>query len=415
MSPHDVAIFVLQLALLLSVGLAAGWLARRAGQPAVLGEMIAGILLGPTLFGALAPDAFHALFRGSPAATAWRSEVARLSMFFFLFFVGLEIELHQLKAYGTRALAIGTSGCILPVIAGLGAVYAWPGLWGPQAQENRLAIGLFIGAAMANTANPVLARILLDTGLLATPLGAMLLTATLVDDLIGWSMLAVAFQQFSSARTSAHDQLLAVLGVGLFLVVVVALGRMLLLPLLLWSRRVGASLVGTTALLAAGVPVAAIAAERLGLHAFLGPFLLGIALAPSQQQLARAYQVLGTFITVFCVPIYFVSMGLTSDFVAHFDAPLVLVVVGVACLSKITSVFAAAALSGFNRRQALGIAFGMNARGAIGIILASLGREEGLIDDPVYVALVLMALATSLLAAPAMKHWLAEPPRAAPA
>lgn len=406
----DALHFALQLVTLLGVAWTGGWLMRRAGQPAVLGEMLAGILLGPTILGTLWPAGFDGLFRSSPGATAWRSELARLGMLFFLFFVGLEISLAQLKEHGRRAVAIGLAGTLAPLAAGIAIVYAIPGIWGPQAEEHRFLFALFIGAALANTANPVLARILLDLNLLRTDLGAVLMTATVVDDLIGWSLLALVFQQFhalegadaAQAGGSAW-QFLAVLG---FFVGTIAMGRWVVLPVVRRIRRATSRSHAALALVVTLVLISAWFAEQLGLHAFLGPFLLGIGLAPTVRELGRAYDTLSSLVVGLFVPLYFVSMGLTANFIASFAFTLVAVILLVACASKVAGVFVAAAATGLSRPTSLGIAFGMNARGAIGIILASLGREHGIVNEPVYVALVLMALATSILAVPTMKHWL---------
>lgn len=422
-------LFLLQIAVMLACGLGCGHLMRRLHQPAVLGEMLGGILLGPTVFGWLAPEVQAQLFPASGEVVQLRGGVIKLGMLFFLFVVGLEIDLKQLAQHGISVLLIGLLGTLVPLACGVAIVYLVPDIWGPQATTNRLAFGLFIGAALANTANPVLARILMELGLLRDRLGALLMTATTVDDLMSWSLLAAILGDLAGghgdagatvtgatalgAAQTAHETqpsvVLALLAVLLFFGLVLAVGRWVATPLLRLARRRAVWPSGFIGLATILVLLSAAAAERIGVHAFLGPFLLGLSLAPSDQERSEAYEAMNQFVLSFFVPIYFVSMGLTTNFVANFDLVLVVVVLAVASASKIGSVYAAARLSRLPSRISWAVAFGMNARGAIGIILASLGREAGVIDERTYVALVVMALATSLVAAPAMKRFLNAP------
>lgn len=416
MTANDFALLLLQLTVMLLVGLAGGAVLRRWGQPAVLGEMLSGILLGPTLLGWVSPGAFAALFPAGDATDLVRGAVIKLGMLFFLFLVGLEISLAQVRRFGLRAMTIGALGALAPLACGMGAVYALPNLWGPQAEQNRLMFALFIGAAMANTANPVLARILIDLKLMKQDIGAMLMTASIVDDVIGWSLLGVVLSQFSPPEVAAPtSHLWQLASVVLFFVGTIIAGRWIGAPLVRWAtNRLRLRSSGTIGLVAALVLVSAAVAEQAHLHAFLGPFLIGIGLSVTTHELHEAYEAINRFVAGLFVPIYFVSMGLTANFVRSFDLALVAVVVGVACVSKLASVYAASRIAGFGQRAALGIGFGMNARGAIGIILAALGREHGVINEPVYVALVLMAVLTSLVSAPAMKHLMPNDPFAKP-
>jgi Kef-type K+ transport system membrane component KefB len=406
MSAADFVAFLLQLGVMLACGVAGGYLMRRLGQPVVLGEMLGGIVLGPTLFGWLAPDAYAWLFTSSASAAVLRGGVVKLGMLFFMFLVGLEIRFDQLARHGYAAVLVGMAGMLAPLLIGAAAVYALPAAWGPQAAAHRLAYALFIGAAMANTANPVLARILLDLGLLKQGIGAMLMAATVVDDLMSWSLLAMIFSQFSPPGNGHGDVLQQLGGLGgviAYFAIVLALGRWGVLPLVhSLARRTRRSAVMLAAaailILAAGA-----SAEQLGIHALLGPFLLGIALSSTQEDLRHTYHAISEFASGFFVPLYFVSMGITSNFIREFDPLLVLLVLVVACGSKLFSVYVAGRVAGLDRRTALGVGFGMNARGATGIILAAVGRDQGVINEPVYVALVLMAIFTSVLAAPAMR------------
>lgn len=407
MSADQFVIFALQMAAMLACAMAGGWLMRRCGQPAVLGEMLGGILLGPTVFGLLWPAAYEWLFPASSEINLARGAAIKLGMLLFLLVVGLEIHLDQLFKHGVTALLVGTIGTLFPLACGVALVYALPSLWGEQATEHRFSFALFIGASLANSANPVLARILYDLGLLRQKIGAVLMTATVVDDLVGWSLLAVILSDFSTTPDVANDssKWFSVVLVLVFFVAVLLLGSLMAPRLLRFTR---AQLPGSSGFLGVVIVLtmlSAAAAESLGIHAFLGPFLLGVALAPRDAEETKAYEVVQDFVLSFFVPIYFVSMGLSANFVTNFQFSLTLWIVAVAFISKLASVYLAARLGGLDRRTSLAVGFGMNARGAIGIILASLGLEHGVIDKPTFVALVLMCLITSLVAGPAMK-WL---------
>ncbi len=403
MSGGDFVLFALQISVMICCALLCGALMRWFRQPPVLGEMAGGILLGPTVFGALAPEWQSALFPAAGNVALIRDAVVKLGMLFFLFIVGLELDFADIRVHGRRALCIGLFGSLVPLVAGVIMVFALPGWWGESPQTNRLALALFMGAALANTANPVLARILQDLGLLRLGFGAMLMTATLVDDVVGWSLLAVVLSDTSSTWHPAAGILLSALGVVAFFAIVLVAVRYLGRPLLHWAGR---QLPWPTGLLGSAIVMillAAAAAERLGLHAFLGPFLVGVALAPTKEEREAAYDAIASFTSSFFVPIYFVSLGLSHNFAAHFDLALVLVVFTVASVSKLAGVYGGARLGGLRPRTASAVGFGMNARGAIGLILAALGLEAGVIDERTYVALVVLALATSLLAGPMMK------------
>jgi Kef-type K+ transport system membrane component KefB len=209
--------------------------------------------------------------------------------------------------------------------------------------------------------------------------------------------------QFNASPTAGHAAPSAWLALALFLVILLA-GRLVFAPLLEASRRRLAWPTGFLSVVTVLVLLSGAASDALGLHAFLGPFLVGLALAPSLEQKHEAYAVIHHFALSFFVPVYFVSIALGVDFAARFDLTLVVVVLLVASISKLLSVFAAARASGVESRTAWAIAAGMNARGATGIILASVGLDHGVIDERVYVALVVMALVTSLVAGPAMKR-----------
>ncbi len=417
MAEADYLVLLLQLALMLLVAVICGQVMRWFHQPAVLGEMLGGILLGPTIAGLLFPELQMWLFPSSGSVHTAATGIIRVGMLLYLFLIGLEIDLKSLRQYGLSAVAIGLAGTLVPLAAGIAMVYLLPDWWGIKRPEDQLPIALFLGASMANTANPVLARILQELGLIKERLGGIIMSATVIDDLIGWSLAAVVASRYRLATETgvAGSPMLdfswgIVVG-ALLLATILVVGRFVIGPLLSRTKDYLPTTAGELPLLVGFVLLAAGLAESLGSHAMLGAFMLGMALASQAERFSPAAKVLTQVALGFFVPLYFVSMGLSANFIADFNWPQVLVVLGVACVSKIGSVFLAARFCGISSSLAGAVACGMNARGAVGIILAGMGLSAGLLDQTTYVSLVVMCLATSLFAGPMMKLLVSPAPQ----
>ena len=408
MNTQDFVKLALQLTTMLAVALLFGEVMRRLRQPAVVGEMIGGIVLGPTIFGWMAPSLFEWLFLSSANVTVVREAATKLGMLFFLFYAGLEVNLSDLKTLGRQAVLIGLIGTLLPIAAGVGLVYALPrAFWGEAVQAHFLSFALFVGMNLANSANPVIARILMELRLLDRPIGALIMSATIVDDLVNWTLFAMILGDIAPSSPAASGSLLtSALLVGLLFVVVLGLGRWLGTRALYWIQPQVAWPSGFIAVTALLVLMASSASEALGVHAFLGAFLIGAALGEARDRHREAHDVIGQFVSSFA-PIYFVSMGMATNFIAHFDALLVALILAVACVSKIGAVLAGAKAAGMRiDRDVWAIAFGLNARGATGIILAGVGLTNGIIDARIFVAIAVMAVVTSLMAGPLMSRLL---------
>lgn len=407
MSHAALVILFLQFSVMLAVGLCAGQVMRRLGMPAVLGELVGGIVLGPTLVGALTPTFYDWLFPTTPAIVAGRDSVIKLGMLFFLFVAGLEVDPVRVRWHGATIAWTSICGVMLPFILGFGSVLLLPGLWEPGQQSSTLLLALYIGTALSISALPVIARILIDLDLIRKEMGVVVMAAATIDDLIGWSLFAVILSQFlpDSSQRSVWVTLALVLALFLLMLTV---GRWAGPHILRWSRAHLPWPSGFLALTTIGVLAASAAAEAAGIHAFLGAFLVGVALARSTEQRDEAHEVVYQFAISFFAPIYFVSVGLQANFAAHFDLVLVLFVLLVACVGKIAGAGFGAWMGRLPLRQALAVGFGMNARGAMGMVLASLALEYGIIDQRVFVALIIMAVVTSIMSGPVMLRLLAR-------
>ena len=411
MSSQDFVKFALQITAMLGCALFFGQLMRRFRQPAVVGEMIGGIILGPTILGLLAPDAYEWLFKGSSSIAIVRDAMIKMGMLFFLFTAGLEVNLSDLRRLGKRAALIGLVGTLVPIGIGVLLVHTLPReFWGEAANRHLFSFALFVGMNLANSANPVIARVLMDLGLLKEDIGAVIMTATIVDDLVNWTLFAIILSDISPAGASAPVSLPVTIALLLvFFVVVLGIGRKIGPPALRWLRQKVAWPTGFIALTAIVILIVSSMSEGLGIHAFLGAFLVGAALSGSGEEHREAHEVIAHFVLSFFAPIYFLSMGMTTNFIANFDGVLVLIITVVAFVSKIGAVLLGARLAGMRvNRETWAIGFGLNARGATGIILAGVGLANGVIDERIFVAIVVMALITSLASGPAMNALLSE-------
>lgn len=407
MTSAEFTILFLQLSVMLVSALALAALVRRLHHPPIVGELLAGILLGQTVLGYLAPTAFDWLFLQHTAVIPVREGLILTGMLFFLFSTGMEVDLSMVKGQVLGLVLVSGLGILIPFGLGAGTVLAFPQLWGEVAVGNHLQLALFMGTALSISALPIIARILQDLNLLDKEIGSVILTSAVLNDVVGWFIFAASLNLMQSDGAEANMG--KIFGsMGLALLLIWGLSRWVARPLLNRSQASSGEYIG---IVAACVLAAAALAEWLGIHPVFGAFLVGVALGKSKTNPAEAAEreTIHKFASRFFAPLYFVSVGLKVNFAANFDLGLVLLVLVIAILGKVVGGGLGARLSGFDTRTSLAIGFGLNARGAIEIILASVALQHGVIDQRIFVALVVMALVTSMISAPALKHLLSKP------
>ncbi len=413
MNTQTLNLLLLEILVMLVVGIAGGYIARKLlHQPSVFGEITAGILMGPAALGALAPGLYTLLFPKGAAIEAAYGAIIGMSMLFFLFAAGLEIEVAQLRRTFRAALATGLLGTLLPFALGMGAAYALPNIWRAPASTDPLVFALFLGTALSITALPVISRVLADLGLQRQPVGVIVMSAATLSDLIGWSMLAVVLSAAGAAQGESPHLWKSAALVVVFAVLLIRFGRR-------WVRtaidraHMQSSSARVVMLYISMLLGAAVVAHALGIHPSLAAFMGGVALASIGSYYGHhAPHSVIEFAHGFFAPIYIVSIGIHVDFLNSFDLGLVAVVVALATVGKLVGSFIGARISGIEWRSALAIGFGMNARGAMEIVLAGVALENKLIDQRLFVALVTMALLTSMLSGPMMQRLL-RPQRSA--
>ena len=402
------SLLLAQLGVILLACRIAGAAVRRLGQPAVVGEMAAGILLGPSLLGRMAPEWSAALF---PAASlGFLSALAQVGLVLFMFLVGLELDWSSLRDRAQAAVITSHASIGVPMLLGvLLATTLFPAF---APQGVRFApFSLFLGAALSVTAFPVLARIIQERSLRGTRLGSMAIACAAVDDVTAWLLLAgvVVIARADVASTPLWTSLA---GTAVYLLVMGTIVKRMLERLGAYVLRTGivsADVLGALVLL---VLASAFATELLGIHALFGAFLVG-ALAPRDLSLLTAVRVrLEDVMVVVLLPIFFAFTGLRMQvglLSGGGAIGLTLLVIGVAVLGKFGGSALAARAAGVPLRESLALGALMNTRGLMELVILNVGLDVGVITPTIYTMMVIMALVTTAMTTPLLDRILVRP------
>lgn len=395
--PHlEATQFFLALGVILATARILGELAVRLRQPAVLGEILAGILLGPTVFGALAPEWCNALFPQTGAFPIALDGVTSLSIALFLLVAGMEVDLSTVWRQGRTAFIVSVFGMSIPFIVGFSSAWFFPTLMGVEETVQPVVFALFLATAFSISALPVISKILMDLNLFRSDIGMIIIGAAILNDLTGWLVFALVLSLMDGARHT-HLGLPATIGVILsFSAVLLTVGRWAVDKALPWIQARTTWPAGVLGFALTGALLCSAFTEWAGIHAVFGAFLFGVVLGDSRHLRERTRATLMQFISFVFAPLFFASIGLRVDFAAHFDPLLVLFVLVIATASKVFGCTLGARLGGIAPRQSLAVGFGMSSLGAMGIILGLLAMDVGLISARVFVALVILSLVTSM-------------------
>ncbi|MBI4951917.1 MAG: cation:proton antiporter [Myxococcales bacterium] len=399
----DVTVVLLAIAALLGTARLLGELARRLHQPAVLGELLAGVLLGPTVLGALAPDAQSYLFPASGPVPIVLSGFATVAVVLFLLVAGMEVDLSTVWKQGRSALGVSLLGLAVPF--GLGFVLARlaPGAMGMEPDADPTIFALFFATALGISALPVIVKTLMDLNLLRSDLGMVVVAAAIVQDLAGWMIFAIVLGLMGGSGEALPVGYTVLLTL-VFAVGMLTVGRWAINKALPWLQAFASWPGGVLGFTATVALLCAAFTERIGIHAIFGAFVFGVALGDSRHLRDRTRATLEQFVSFVFAPVFFASIGLHVNFVRHFDATLVFTVLGVGSVGKVLGAGLGARLGGMPTRQAWAVGFAMNARGAMEIILGVLALQLGIIRERMFVALVVLALATSLMSGPLLQR-----------
>jgi Kef-type K+ transport system membrane component KefB len=379
-------------ALLLSFAVALGNLARRHSLPPVAGELAAGILLGPTVFGRLLPAMESWAFPDSGPVRDFFAGFNTLAAAMLLLLAGLEMRWGALKRVRREAFAVMVAGIAVPFALGLDVAGSGVLVHPPPGVEARV-FALFYATALSISALPVIAKTLLDLGLLDTRIGSITMAAAMGDDLAGWTI-------FSAVLAMAHGT-----GQRVAVMLVATLGFS---ALALWGlpRLAGRFVSGRKSSLATVLALTLLCAaftEWIGVHALFGAFIAGVALSEEEPLATEVRESVRGFVLSFFGPVFIAGIGLHADFIAGFDWRLVLITLVVASTGKLVGCGVAGIATRLPLREAAAIGVTMNARGAMEIILGAIALQNGLIATDLFVALVVMAVVTSAAVGPGLR------------
>ena len=396
-------IILFSLAILLLTARAMGELARKLSQPVVLGELLAGLLLGPTLLGALAPNAHAFLFPASGPVHHFFEGFTLLAIVLFLLVAGMEVDLSTIWRQGRTAILVGLAGVVPAFALGFGVAWWSPGSVGATTGSDSMIFAAFLGVALSISALPMIAKTLMDLRLYRSDLGMIVIAAAVMNDLVGWFGFAVVLRLLHGP-SGGGPGLATTIGVTMgFALFILTAGRLALHRALPWIQ---AHLSWPGGVLGLSLSLALLGAaftEWIGIHAIFGSFLVGVAIGDSRHLREQTRQTIHQFISFIFAPLFFSSIGLRVDFIANFDARLTFVIVTLAALGKVLGCAAGARLGGVGGRESWAVGFAMNARGAMEIILGLLALQNGLIDDRLFVSLVIMAIVTATASGPLIR------------
>src|SRR5687768_12864606 len=395
-----ILILLAQVGLIIALSRVMGSLFNRLHQPQVMGEMVAGIMLGPSLFGLLFPDASAALF--PPETVRYLNVLSQVGVIFFLFLIGLELDPKLIRNRGHAAVVISHVSIIAPFLLGAAlALYLYPLVFNATSTMTFTSVALFMGAAMSITAFPVLARILTERNLHKTKVGAVTITCAAVDDVTAWCMLAfvVGIARATGMKSALTTAALSVA----YVIVMFFLIRPFLRRLELVYDRQGRLSQNVVAVIFLLVLASAYTTEAIGIHALFGAFLMGAIMPKGTKFVRHLSEKLEDYTVVFLLPIFFAYTGLKTRINLINNGELLLMtglIIFVACLGKFGGSTLAARSCGLPWRESSAIGILMNTRGLMELVILNIGRELGVITDAVFAMMVIMALVTTALTTP---------------
>ena len=408
LQPNDLVTLLLAISIILILSRIASEVGKKIGLPMVMGELIIGVVLGPTVLGTIAPGIYRTLF---PFAENSNFSLAldaifSLSVVLLLFVAGLELRFSLFLRHGRVAISTGIGSMIVPFTSGFTLAWFCPQWFSVTGGgPTHLLFALFLGTAMAISALPVIARILLDMKLLKTEIGAVIIASAVLNDVVGW--IVFSFILSLVGQNSGHGSVVLSIGsIAAFAIFMLVFGRFVINRILPWIQSKLSWPGGVLALSLGLCLLSAAFTEYIHIHAILGAFIAGLAIGDSVYLREQAREIMHQFVTNFFAPLFFVSIGLKVNFIENFDLTIVALVLVLAFVGKVMGAGIGARLGGMSGRHALAVGFGLNARGAMEIILGSLAYEARLINHAVFVALIVMALVTSISSAPLMRLFL---------
>jgi Kef-type K+ transport system membrane component KefB/nucleotide-binding universal stress UspA family protein len=404
-SPSEV-LFIAQLILLMVTGRLLGEAMQRIGQSSVMGQLLAGILLGPSVLGLLWPDLQHLIFPNTPGQKAMIDGVSQFGILLLLLLTGMEIDLKLVRKVGKAAISISLSGVAVPFICGFTLGQFMPEALLPHA-DQRLLTSLFLGTALSISSIKIVSAIVREMGFMRRNLGQIIVASAICEDSIGWIIIAITFSLAEAGVIDLMSITTSVLGTAAFLIASLTVGRRVVFFLIRWANDTFESEFPVITMILIIMCGMALTTHFIGVHTVLGAFVAGVLIGESPILSKHIDEQLRGLILAFFMPIFFGIAGLATDLTVLKDPTLALLAVGlilIASVGKFAGAFIGGEIGGLGRREALALACGMNARGSTEVIVASIGLAMGALSQNLFTMIVAMAFVTTM-AMPPMLRW----------
>ncbi|MGZ5841242.1 MAG: cation:proton antiporter, partial [Xanthobacteraceae bacterium] len=404
-SGRSEALFFAQLGLLLLIGRGLGEIMQKLGQPAVMGQLLGGVLLGPSVLGLVSPDFQHTLFPGTPEQKSMINAVSQLGILMLLLLTGMETDLRLVRRVGRAAIAVAAAGVTLPFICGfaLGEMLPDSILPNPQA---RFVSSLFLATALSISSIKIVAMVVREMNFMRRDVGQIIVASAILEDSSGWIIIAISFGLASSGTIDVRSAMFAILGTLLFMAVSLTVGRRVVFWLIRWTNDNFASEYAVITVILLIMIAMALITYAIGVQTVLGAFVAGVLVGESPILTRHIDQQLRGLIAALFMPVFFGLSGLSADLTILKNPHLLLLAVGlivIASFGKFAGAFVGK-LGGLNRAESLALACAMNARGSTEVIVASIGLSAGVFSQNLYTLIVGMAVITTL-AMPPMLRW----------
>ena len=400
------AIFLAQIVVLLLTGRLLGELVSRWGQPPVMGQLLAGILLGPSILGHIAPGVELALFPHMPEQRAMLNAVAQLGVLLLLLLTGMETDLSVMRHSGRAAVSVSLAGIAVPFAFGVAAIELLPASMLARPDE-RLLLALFIGTALAISSVKIVAALVRELGFMRRTVGQIILAAAIIDDAIGWIIVSVLLGLAQRGSIDLGGVARSVLGTLAFLAFSITVGRRLVFHVIRWTNDHFVSELPVITVILVIMGAMALATNAIGVQTVLGAFVAGILIGESPILTRHIEEQLRGLIVALFMPVFFGLAGLATNVAALGRPNMLLLTAGliaVASIGKFSGAALGGRLAGLSGGESLAVGSGMNARGSTEVIIASIGLSMGLINESFFTAIVVMAVVTTL-AMPPMLRW----------
>jgi Kef-type K+ transport system membrane component KefB/nucleotide-binding universal stress UspA family protein len=409
---HTMAVFAAQLVLLLFFGRMLGEAMNRIGQPAIFGQLLAGVLVGPSIFGAFMPELRQIIFPATPVTKNMIDAISQIGILLLLLLTGMETNLSLVNRKRRAVISTSLVGIAVPFAAGVLLAYALPSAL-ISSPENRLVAALFLGTALSISSVKIVAMVLMEVGAIRRDLGQLILATAILDDAIAWVIIAVIGGIAAHGSISVTNVVTSLAGTALFLAVSLTVGRRVVARIIRWSNdNMSIEVPVITAILLVML-VMALSTELIGVHTALGAFVAGVLIGQSPILTQHIEGELRGFIIAFFSPVFFGVAGLGMDLRTLFDPTLLLftlAVILVASLGKFLGALAGGRLGGLTGAESLALATGLNARGSTEVIIASIGLSIGALSNQLYTMIVAMAVITTMAMPPTLRWVLARVP-----